>query len=247
MKVKLARNSFKDFLNPIVRISEGSNNTCALHIEQNLIYTISYTPDMVCIYYAKLKPISIENFEPLTIYIADVRKVLTAISAIEEEEIVLNIDNKCISYVSDTVKFKCYLLDASIASAEKLTASRIDELAFDCEFVIDEAAFARISKGCVFTENTGKIYFYSKEDKVFVDIDDKAAKYSVNNITFIASKDYNGIEMLPESPLTIDSFKMIAAAKTAVLTKVNLSKKVYMFYSKEDNIETKYFLRALQS
>jgi hypothetical protein len=248
MKVKLSRSDFKDFLNPIVRISEGGNSTCALHIEKGLIYTITHTPDLVCIYYAKIFPIAIEDFDkPTTIYIADVRKILTALSAIDEEEVTIKIDDKCISYTSDTVKFKCYLLDSAVASAQKINASRLDELSYDCEFIIDEAAFARITKGCVFTENTGKIYFYTKDDKVFVDIDDKAAQYSVNNITFIASNDWMGLEINPTSPLTIESFKIISAAKNSVKTSVNITKGVYMFYNKVDNIEFKYFLRALKS
>ncbi len=248
MKVKLSRSDFKDFLNPIVRISEGGNSTCALHIEKGLIYTIAHTPDLVCIYYAKIFPTAIEDFDkPTTIYIADVRKILTALSAIDEEEITIKIDDKCISYTSDTVKFKCYLLDSAVASAQKINASRLDELAYDCEFIIDEAAFARITKGCVFTENTGKIYFYTKDDKVFVDIDDKAAQYSVNNITFIASNDWMGLALEPTAPLTIDSFKIISAAKNSVKTSVNIGKGVYMFNNKVDNIEFKYFLRALKS
>lgn len=249
MKIKVSRSDFKDFLNPIVRINENSNgSSCALHIEKDHIYTIAHTADLMCIYFARFFPLSIEDFTGSQIvYIADVRKILTALSSIDEDEMILSIDNKCISYASDTVKFKCYLLDPSVAATQKISAAKLAELTYNCEFIIDEASFARISKGCVFTENTGKIYFYCKDDKVFVDIDDKAAQYSVNNITFVASPEYIGSILEPTAPLTIEAFKIISSAKNSVKTNVNISKGVYMFYYKINNTEFKYFLRALKS
>lgn len=248
MKVKILRNELKDFLAPIVRVSEGGNSACALYIEKDLLYTITYTPDLVCIYYGKLKPVSVEEFKaPLTVYIADIRRILTALSAIDDEEIVLDIDDKCISYKSPTIKFKCFLLDEAVAPKQRLNADRINEMTYDTEFIINETAFSRINKGCVFTENNGKIYFYTENDKVFIDIDDKAAQHNVNNITFIASDGYEGSKIEPISPLTIESFKIIGAAKNSVLTKVNISKGIYMFYYKDNNVESRYLIRALKS
>lgn len=249
MKIKVLKDNFSDFLSPIARIGD-TNISCALHIENGHLYVISHDAGANCIYYAKHIPLEMINFDsPFTIYVSDIRKIINALDAIDdEEEIILDVNDKCISYTSATLKFKCYLLDPSVAATEKISAKLIDSFTFDVEFVLNTSVFSKINKGCNFTDGKGKIYFYtnSTDKKVYVDLDDKSVNHSVNNITFIAADSYLGGDLAANSPLAIDTFKIISSLKHNVQTKVNLTKGVYMFYYKDQNTETKYLLRAVK-
>ena len=248
MKVSVQKTEFREFLSPISRISEGTTNSCALTIKKDQIFTVAYTPDIVCIYYAKLTIPEIPDFiEQLTIHIADVKKIITALATIDEEELVLEINEQYISYSSKSMKFKCYLLDKAVATVQKINAALLDEIQVDTEFIIDNAAFSRIIKGCLFSENEGKIYFYTKDGVVYVDIDDKTAHHNVNNITFEVSGEFQGSLLNATTPLSIESFKIIGSLKNIVVTCVNIDKGIYIFKYKNDNIETKYILRGLKS
>jgi hypothetical protein len=249
MKIKVQKDNFSSFLLPVSRISDA-NISCAIHVESDYLYVVAHDASAVCIYYAKHTPVKMEDIkEPFVIYVSDIRKVINAIDVIDEDEIVLDITSKFISYESPTIKFKCYLLDPAVAAAEKISAKMIDAFKFDTEFVMNTNTFSKINKGCTFTDNKGKIYFYTNAEnkKVYVDLDDKSANHSVNNITFIAADGYIGSDLTPTSPLSIDTFKIISALKHDVQTKVNIAKGAYMFYYRDGNTEIKYLLRALKS
>jgi hypothetical protein len=95
-----------------------------------------------------------------------------------------------------------------------------------------------------FVNDVNKIYFYTKEDKVFAEIDDKTLQ-NVDNVSFTVSNEYIGDELSPIA-IKIEVFKSLITSKQPVKVKINKDNKVFIFSTNEDeNVELKYIVSAL--
>jgi hypothetical protein len=95
-----------------------------------------------------------------------------------------------------------------------------------------------------FVSDVTKIYFYSKDGKVYAEIDDKTM-HNVDNVSLMLSSNYDGSDIDPVS-IKIEVFKSLVSSKYPVKVKINAKHKVFIFITKEDeNVELKYIVSAL--
>ena len=99
--------------------------------------------------------------------------------------------------------------------------------------------------GYAFASDTTKIYFYSKDDGVYAEINDKTLS-NVDNITLKVSNTFSGVEITEAVPINTEVFKNLATCRTDVKIKINNEYKVFVFQNKDDNdVELKYIVSAL--
>jgi hypothetical protein len=95
-----------------------------------------------------------------------------------------------------------------------------------------------------FASDVAKIYFYTKNDKVYAEINDRSMQ-NVDNLSLMISNSYNGDEFDPIS-VKIEVFKNLVTSKSPVKVRINKSNNVFVFVTKEDeNVELKYIVSAL--
>jgi hypothetical protein len=96
-----------------------------------------------------------------------------------------------------------------------------------------------------FVNDVNKIYFYTKEDKVLAEIDDKTLQ-NVDNVSLMVSPEFTGQPLLSPLSVKIEVFKLLASSKTSIKVKINNEFKVFVFETQEDdNTQLKYIISAL--
>lgn len=96
-----------------------------------------------------------------------------------------------------------------------------------------------------FVNDINKIYFYTKDNHVYADIDDKT-QHNIDNVSLMISSKYEGEQIVDPMSIKIEVFKTLALCKNDIKVKINNQFKVFVFQSKEDeNTELKYIISAL--
>ena len=141
--------------------------------------------------------------------------------------------------------FKYHLVDDNIIRESTVSVEKIAALTPDTIFEISLAKVRQIMSAYSFVNDVNKIYFYTKDDKVFAEIDDKTLQ-NVDNVSLILSPDFQGQPLLSPMSVKIEVFKLLASSKTSIKVKINNEFKVFIFETQEDdNTQLKYIISAL--
>ena len=241
----IPKTSLEKLLKPINRLTES----CVLKVSNNSLYTLCTSPDNSVILYAKcLLPLSLEENK---LNVINIKKLLTGLDCLGYDgEFIIKLEGnniKCQSKNDETgenTHFKYHLVDDGIIKESPVKIENISTLTFDTEFDIPLSKVKQIMSAYSFVSDVTKIYFYTKDGKVYAEVDDKTMQ-NVDNISMLISQNYEGKEINPIS-IKIEVFKSLISSKQPVKVKINDKLKVFVFNSKEDdNVDLKFIVSAL--
>jgi hypothetical protein len=239
----IPKTSIEKLLKPINRLTES----CVLKAEKDVLYTICTSPDNSIMLYAMCKlPIEVSDTK---LNLINIKKLLTGLECLGDDgqfSLTINTNNiKCQSKNEESgenTHFKYHLVDNGIIKESPAKIETICALAFDTEFEISLSKIRQIMSAYSFTSEVSKIYFFTKEGKVYAEIDDKTMQ-NIDNVSMVVSPSFQGVEFDRVS-IKIEVFKNLISSKQPV--KVKLNDKVFVFSTKEDeNVDLKYIVSAL--
>jgi hypothetical protein len=182
----------------------------------------------------------------------NIKKLLTGLECLgESENFKLTHDQNhilCQSNNEETgenTHFKYHLVDDNIIKESSVSIEKIGSLSFDTVFDIPLAKIRQIMSAYSFVNDINKIYFYTKNNHIYADIDDKTQQ-NIDNVSLMISPTYSGEQITQPLSIKIEVFKNLALCKNDIKVKINNQFKVFIFQSKEDdNTELKYIISAL--
>lgn len=241
----IPKTSLEKLLKPINRLTES----CVLKIQNQQIYSLCTSLDNSVILYARC-PIPVE-IPDNKLNIINIKKLLTGLDCLGDDgQFSLKVQAnsvRCQSKNDETgenTHFKYHLVDDGIIKESPVKIDSISTLTFDTEFDIPLSKIKQIMSAYSFVSDVTKIYFYTKDGKVYAEIDDKTMQ-NVDNISMLISNEYSGKDIEPTS-IKIEVFKSLISSKHPVKVKINDKLKVFVFTTKEDDIvELKFIVSAL--
>jgi len=244
--IPIPKTSLEKLLKPINRATDS----CILKTDKNFLYTVCTSDDKSVILYASCElPIELDSIK---LNLISIKKFLTGLDCLGDNgqfSITLNKNHlRCQSKNDsdfDSTFFKYHLVDDGIISESSVNTSTIAKLTFDTEFEISVSKLKQIMSAYSFVTDVTKIYFYSKNNMIYADIDDKTM-VNVDNMSFLVSE--KSIGDLLEKPIAIkiEVFKNLISSKLPVKVKINNEHKVFIFTTKEhEDVELKYIVSAL--
>lgn len=243
MKLKVNKKSIVDnFFTPISKVTDK----CVVNIKENLAYTLTNTEDASVILYGLYTlQNGLKKDEKRQLNIPDIKKLCRVFDCIDGEDIDLDLNNNNIGYDSNNIKFVYHLLENGIIQNGVVNADKIKKLTFDTEFDLIDKKVNEVLKGSVFTSDTNKIYFYTKDKKVYAELTDKNVQ-NVDSITFQIADAYTGAELKTVLPINLEVFRLFSGLSfNKVKVKINTKLKVLMFEINNGNGLLKYIVSAL--
>ena len=246
--IPLPKSFVEKILKPVNRLTES----CVLKADKNSIYSICSSPNSTVILYAKAT-LPFEVTEAVRLNLINIKKLLSGLECLGDDgvfTIEYNGNNiKCENKTDDGEKtfFKYHLVDDSVIRETPVNIEKIAALKFDTDFNITTSKVKQIMAGYSFASDltNSKIYFYTKEGKVYAEINDRTQQ-NVDNMTLLVSSDFTGEEIPNAIAINAEVFKNLASCKTDIKVKINNQFKVFVFQNKEeDDVELKYIISAL--
>lgn len=241
----------KSYLEKILRPVNRLTESCVLKAEQNDLYSVCSSVDNTVILYAKAKlPVKLES--PVRLNLIGIKKLLSGLECLGTDgEFSIQMEHnfiKCQSVNVETEEkshFKYHLVDDSVIREAPVNLNKISSLKFDTEFSISSSKLKQIMMGYAFASDLTKIYFSSKDNTVYAEIDDKILQ-NVDNIRLTISTNLVGEEIVDPLPVSMEIFKNLAHSRSDIKVKINNQFKVFIFQnSDEEDVELKYIISAL--
>jgi hypothetical protein len=245
-KIPIPKKSLEKLLKPISRATDS----CVLKSDGNFLYSICTSDDKSVILYATCElPITLDEIK---LNLISIKKFLNGLDCLGDngEFSIISTKNhlRCQSKNDsdfDSTFFKYHLVDDGIISESSVNINVIKRLTFDTEFEISTAKLKQIMSAYSFVTDVSKIYFYSKNNMIYADIDDKTMT-NVDNMSFLVCESHTGDNLTSPIPLKIEVFKNLISSKLPVKVKINNEHKVFLFSTKEqEDVELKYIVSAL--
>ena len=219
--IPIPKSSLEKLLKPVNRLTES----CVLRSKNDFIYTICSSIDNSVILYALTTlPIAIS---PVKLNIINVKKLLTGLDCLGDdgEFKMLHNDNNIICKSSNTATgennhFKYHIVDDNIIKESTVNLEKIITLKSDTIFEIPLAKIRQIMSAYSFVNDVNKIYFYTKDDKVFAEINDQTLQ-NIDNVSLLVSNEFEGEALLSPMSVKIEVFKLLASSKTSIKVKIN--------------------------
>ena len=244
--IPIPKSSLEKLLKPVNRLTES----CIIRVKDKQIYTLCSSSDNSVILYAKTDlPIPIEDVK---LNIINIKKLMTGLDCLGDDgefKLVYNTNNiicKSINEVTgENTHFKYHLVEDDIIKESSVNIEKIASLTYDTIFELSLAKVRQIMSAYSFVNDVNKIYFYTKDDKVYAEIDDKTLQ-NVDNVSMLVSSEYTGQQLIDALSVKIEVFKLLASSKTSIKVKINNEFKVFVFETQEDdNTQLKYIISAL--
>lgn len=244
--IPIPKTSLEKLLKPVNRLTES----CVLRTDDESIYTLCSSSDNSVILLANTKiPLKLKETH---LNIINIKKLLTGLDCLGDDgEFKLeyndnNIICRCVNDESgENTHFKYHLADDNLIKESSVDINKIASLTYDTIFEISLAKIKQIMSAYSFTNNVNKIYFYTKDDKVYAEIDDKTQP-NIDNVSLMAAPSFTGDALLDPISVKIEVFKLLASSKTSIKVKINDEFKVFVFETQEDdNTQLKYIISAL--
>lgn len=242
----LPKTYIEKLLRPVSKLTES----CVLKVSENSLYTVCTPSDNSLILYAKATlPF---NLETKKLNLINIKKLLNGLECLGDdgEFSILTSDNylKCQSSDSnsgESTSFKYHLVDDGIIKESTVNVQKIAKLTFDTEFEISSEKIKKIMSAYSFATDATKIYFYSKEGKIYGEVNDRTLQ-NIDNLSLLISDKVKGVEISSPMPISIEIFKNFVLNNSSLTVKINNQFNVFVFQTDiEENIEFKYIVSAL--
>jgi hypothetical protein len=244
--IPIPKNSLKKLLKPVNRLTES----CVLILDDELIYTLCSSSDNSVILYATTK--TTFKLKETKLNIINIKKFLTGLDCLGDDgDFKLEYHKnkvicRCVNEeTNENTHFQYHLADDNLIKESSVTIKKIASLTYDTIFEISLSKIRQIMSAYSFASNVNKIYFYTKDDKVIADINDKELP-NIDDVSLMAASSFTGDALLDPIAVKIEIFKLLASSKNSIKVKINNEFKVFVFETHEDeNTQLKYIISAL--
>ena len=228
------------FLNPISRLADNVSIT----FNEEEIFTTCASQDGSVVLLASYKTdIPVKGIPRINL--PDVKKFIRLIDCIDLDEIALTIKDNHLNFETSSQKFNYFLLEDSYMQRCPVNPEKIKKLKYDTAFLLPVSKFNDVLKGSSIATDSDKLYFYTKDDKVYAELNDYE-RQNINNITYLVTDKFVGEPIKNALPLNLENIRLLAGLKTDQLSvKVNNELKVTLFQFEENGIEIKFIISAL--
>lgn len=244
--IPIPKTSLEKLLKPVNRLAES----CVLKAEKNKLFTICTSIDNSVILYAKTElPMHVDSVK---LNIINIKKFMTGLDCLGADgdfKLLYNDNNiicRSINEVTgENTHFKYHLVDDNIIKESTVNEESIAKLKHDTVFELSLGKIKQIMSAYSFGTDVNKIYFYTKDNVIYADIDDKTLQ-NIDNVSLQVSNEFQGEPIQNPLSLKIEVFKNLATSKNPIKVKINNQFKVFIFQTQEDeNTELKYIISAL--
>ena len=239
--LSLNKESFvQKFLLPISKLADNVSIT----IDDNEVFTTCASQDGSVVLLASYKTDTAVKGIP-RINLPDVKKFVRLLDCVEESDIALTIGDNHLKYTTPSFKFNYYLLEDSYMQRCPVNPEKIKKLKYDTAFILPNSKFNEVLKGSSIATDSDKLYFYTKDGKVYCELND-LERQNINNITYLVTDKYVGEDIKNTLPLNLENIRLLAGTKCNEFTvKVNNELKVTLFQIEEKDIDIKFIISAL--
>jgi len=179
------------------------------------------------------------------INLPDVKKFIRLIDCVDLDTIALTIKDNHLNYETPSQKFNYFLLEDSYMQRCPVNPEKINKLKYDTGFILSSGKFNDVLKGGSIATDSDKLYFYTKDDKVYAELNDYE-RQNINNITYLISDKFVGEQIKNTLPLSLENIRLLAGIKCNEFTvKINNELKVTLFQIEEEGITIKFIISAL--
>jgi hypothetical protein len=186
------------FLEPLSEFSENFRLNCGPEFTEILLAT---EDNSIVVYGRYDEPlVKIES----EICIPDIKRFIRLLQYVKPNtngQIELNHTNNNISLSSKELSFEYFLLDPAYLPKVPLNKDKINTLELDTTFNLEAENLQEVLKASSITINTEKVYFYSEDNRIVADLDDKE-RSSITNIKMQLSSQFSGSPI--PSPIAFD-------------------------------------------
>lgn len=233
-------NFVQKFLQPISKLADS----VSIIPNGDELYAVCSSQDGSIVLLATLKT-GAEVKGILKINLPDIKKFVRLVDCIEEDIITLDIVDNHIVYDTMSFRFKYFLLEDSYMQRCPVNPDKVRNLEYDSHFVITNSKFNEILKGSSIATDTDKLYFYTKDNNVYAELND-FERQNVNNITYLVATEYTGTPIKNALPLNLENVRMLAGLRAEHINiSVNNTLKVTLFEVNDSTVSTKFIISAL--
>lgn len=237
----LNKESFvQKFLLPISKLADN----VSISIDDSEVYATCASQDGSVVLLASYKTDTAVRGIP-RINLPDVKKFVRLLDCVEENNIAITIQNNHLKYTTPSFKFNYYLLEDNYMQRCPVNPDKIKQLKYDTAFLLPNAKFNEVLKGSSIATDSDKLYFYTKDDKVYCELND-LERQNINNLTYLVADKFVGEQIKNTLPLNLENIRLLAGTKCNEFTvKVNNELKVTLFQIEEKDIDIKFIISAL--
>ena len=225
MKLAVNKNKFvNDLLSPASKLSE--NLVLEFDSEKNLCKTFVNSADNSVILIGSA---SCKVQDPIKCVIPDCKTFLRLFSGIDDENIALSVESNFIEYKNSQISFKYHLLDESyIVNKKTISEEKLSKIEFDTKFSITKQKLSEIIKFNSIIPDVEKIYFFTRDQKVYCKVGDEQ-KSNTNEITTEASSEFTGSPIAEPFPLNVHNILLFTFNTDVISVSINHQLKVFKF------------------
>lgn len=240
-ELTLNKNNFvQKFLLPVSKLADN----VSLIPKENILCAVCASQDGSIVLLATLK---LENdlSDLSRLNLPDVKKFVRLLDCVEEEKIKVSVQDNHIKYQTPQFKFNYFLLEDSYMQRCPVNPDKINQLTYDSEFTLSNGKFNEILKGSSIATDSDKLYFYTKDDNVYAELND-FERQNINNITYLVTDKFKGEPVKNALPLNLENIRMLAGLRVNDFqVKINNTLKVTLFEFKDEDVCVKFIISAL--
>ena len=239
--LSLKKESFiQKFLLPISKLADN----ISISFNDEEISTTCASPDGSIVLLATYKTDTAVKGVP-RINLPDVKKFIRLVDCVDLDTIALTIKDNHLNYETPSQKFNYFLLEDSYMQRCPVNPEKINKLKYDTGFILSSSKFNDVLKGSSIATDSDKLYFYTKDGKVYCELND-LERQNINNITYLVAEKFVGESIKNTLPLNLENIRLLAGTKCNEFTvKVNNELKVTLFQIEEKDIDIKFIISAL--
>jgi len=238
LKIKNKDIFVKRFLSPISKISDSA----VIEIADKELSCLVCTADNSVIYHSKY-PVEIESDGNDILNFPDIKKIIRAIDAIDNQDIIFTLENNNLTYKDKSLKFTYHLLEDGIVKKPKLNLQKLSETQFETFFTLKSDQIKDLIKGSVFSSDSNKVYISSNEDGVYAELTDKTRK-NIDTISLRLADAVNG-ENISSLPISFDIFRLMELGNGESNVKINSKLGIVIFEIVNNYNKTLYIVSSL--
>jgi DNA polymerase III sliding clamp (beta) subunit (PCNA family) len=239
--LSLNKESFvQKFLLPISKLADN----VSISIDDDEVYATCASQDGSVVLLASYKTDTAVRGIP-RINLPDVKKFIRLLDCVDHDNIALTIENNHLKYTTPSFKFNYFLLEDNYMQRCPVNPEKIKQLKYGTAFLLPNTKFNEVLKGSSIATDSDKLYFYTKNDKVYCELND-LERQNINNITYLVADKFVGETIKNTLPLNLENIRLLAGTKCNEFTvKVNNELKVTLFQIEERDINIKFIISAL--
>lgn len=230
------------FLAPVSKV----NNSCILKLTESGVSTLLAAADNTVILYGQYTS-DLGITEDTIINLPDLLRLMKIMQCVNDDQLTLQLDSNCIKYTSNDVRFKYHLLDDGILSSPPVSVEKIKKTVsnYNTNFTLHYSSLISLIKNSAFAFDINKVYFFTKDDGVYAEIDDKQ-RHNVDSFSLKICDGFEGDPIIEPLPVSFETIRVIAGVRCkSIDVFVNTELNVFTFDVNNKDTKITYIISGL--